>query len=38
MYICIGMEDNDDDNVVDNIWNGVRSCEAEERLSYEPLW
>jgi len=37
MYAYVGMGDNDD-NVFDNIWNEIKSCEAEERLSYEPLW
>jgi len=37
MYVYVGMGDNDD-NVFDNIWNEIKSCEAEERLSYEPLW
>jgi hypothetical protein len=37
MYVYVGMGDNDD-NVFDNIWNEVKRCEAEERLSYEPLW
>lgn len=37
MYVYVGMDDNDD-NVFYNIWNEIKSCEAEERLSYEPLW